>query len=74
MGQEDTGKRVAPHHSWLTHEIGIPALAEHIIGVMALAGANTEWRKFYSQLNRVYPLQNNPQLYLFPPEDIPGIE
>lgn len=72
--QDETGRRVAPHHSWLTDEIGIPALAEHLIGVMALAGANTEWRKFYSQLNRVYPLQNNPQLYLFPPEDISGIE
>ena len=67
---EDTGRRIRKHHQWLTDEIGIPALAEHLIGVMALATANTEWRKFYSQLNRVYPLQDNPQLYLFPPEDI----
>ena len=66
---EDTGLRKVKHHQWLTDEIGIPALAEHLIGVMALATANNDWRKFYSQLNRVYPLQNNPQLYLFPPED-----
>ena len=68
--QADTGKRKAKHHSWLTEEIGIPALAEHLIGVMALASANTQWRKFYEQLNRVYPLTDNPQLFLFPPEDI----
>lgn len=67
---EETGKRKTKHHSWLTDEIGIPALAEHLIGVMALAGANSDWRKFYAQLNRVYPLYNNTQLYLFPPEDI----
>lgn len=66
---EETGLRKVKLHQWLTDEIGIPALAEHLIGVMALATANNDWRKFYSQLNRGYPLQNNPQLYLFPPED-----
>lgn len=71
---EETGIRKAKHHQWLTDEIGIPALGEHLIGVMALAAANNDWRKFYSQLNRVYPLQNNPQLYLFPPDDIPMVE
>lgn len=67
---EETGTRKVKHHMWLTEEIGIPSLAEHLIGVMALAIANTEWRKFYAQLNRVYPLFDNPQLYLFPPEDV----
>jgi hypothetical protein len=41
---------------------------------MALATANTEWRKFYAQLNRVYLSFDNPQLYLFPPEDIRELE
>ena len=72
--KEDTGKRVAKHHSWLTEDMGIPSLAEHLIGVMALASANTEWRKFYSQLNRAYPIHENSQLYLFPPEDTPEQE
>jgi len=71
--QEENGKRHTKHHSWLTDDIGIPALAEHLIGVMALATANTQWRKFYEQLNRVYPSYENPQLYLFPPEDIPEL-
>jgi P63C domain len=71
--QEENGKRPAKHHSWLTDDIGIPALAEHLIGIMALATANTQWRKFYEQLNRVYPSYADPQLYLFPPEDIPEL-
>lgn len=66
----DIGRRKQKHHQWLTDEIGIPALAEHLIGVMALASANNDWKRFYSQLNRVYPLYNNTQLYLFPPDDI----
>ncbi|MGN6401944.1 MAG: P63C domain-containing protein [Flavisolibacter sp.] len=70
---EETGTRKVKHHMWLTDEVGIPSLAEHLIGVMALASANTEWRKFYSQLNKAYPLFNNPQLYLFPPEEIPEL-
>ena len=63
------GKRKVKHHQWLTDEIGIPALAEHLIGVLALMTANNDWRRFYAQLNRVYPIYENTQLYLFPPED-----
>lgn len=72
--EEESGRRKVKHHMWLTDDIGIPALAEHLIGVMALATANTEWRKFYGQLNRVYPLHDNPQLFLFPPDDIPELQ
>lgn len=72
---KETKSRKVKQHQWLTEDIGIPSLAEHLIGVMALATANKEWRKFYSQLNRVYPTFKSRQLYLdFPELDIPEDE
>ena len=61
---KETGTRKVKQHQWLTDDIGIPSLAEHLIGVMTLASANSTWRKFYDQLNRVFPLYNSKQLYL----------
>lgn len=62
------GKRKHKQHSFLTIDVGVPALNEHLIGVMALARANSSWNKFYSQLSIVYPVYKNSQLYLFPPD------
>lgn len=64
------GKRQHKLHSFLTVDVGVPALNEHIIGVMALARANSSWNKFYAQLSAAYPTYNNPQLFLFPPDQI----
>lgn len=62
------GKRKHKQHSFLTIDVGIPALNEHLIGVMALAKANSSWNRFYAQLSIAYPIYNNSQLYLFPPD------
>jgi len=56
--------RKVKHHMWLTEDIGIPSLAEHLIGVMTLARVNSNWRKFCDQLNRAFPIYNSTQLYL----------
>ncbi len=64
------GKRQHKQHSFLTVDVGVPALNEHIIGVMALARANSSWNKFYAQLSAAYPTYNNPQMFLFPPDQI----
>jgi hypothetical protein len=48
----------------------VPALNEHIIGVMALARANSSWNRFYAQLSAAYPTYNDPQLFLFPPDQV----
>jgi len=69
-----TGRRKVKKHSWLTEDMGIPSLAEHLIGVMALATANSGWRKFYSQLNRVYPVYDSRQLYLNYKDEEPDSE
>lgn len=67
---ENTRKRKNTHTSWLTIDVGIPALNEHLLGVMALAKANTSWRKFKDQMARVYPVHNDPKLYLFSPAEM----
>lgn len=64
------GKRKHKQHSFLTVDVGVPALNEHIIGVMALARANSSWNKFYAQLSAAYPTYNNPQMFLFPPDQV----
>jgi hypothetical protein len=66
--EEETKKRKVKHHQWLSDEIGVPALAEKLIGIQALIDANTNWRKFHAQLNRVFPTFDNPQLYLDLPD------
>ena len=49
------GYRKQKHHQWLTGEIGIPKLKEHLIGLIALMKAAPNWRRFLDMVNRVYP-------------------
>jgi len=50
-----SGYRKRRHHQWLTDNIGIPKLKEHLIGLIALMKAAPNWRKFLDMANRVYP-------------------
>jgi hypothetical protein len=52
------GQREHRHHQWLTHDIGHPALQEHLIGVMVLMkSVQTEhgWDEVVRRIQRVYP-------------------
>jgi hypothetical protein len=42
----------------LTDEIGEPRLREFFGGLLALARANTTWRKFYQMVERAFPKYN----------------
>jgi hypothetical protein len=48
------GQRKQRHHQWLTDNIGIPKLREHLAGVIALMKASSHWEGFYKLLDRVY--------------------
>lgn len=50
----EKGYRKRRHHQWLTDNVGIPELKEHIIGIIALMKAAPNWRKFKEMANRVY--------------------
>jgi hypothetical protein len=52
----ETGKRKAKHHQWLTTDVGHPALEAHISGIMALQRASGKnWSTFKRLLARAYP-------------------
>ena len=64
------GKRKTKKYNWLTVDLGLPQLNAHLNGVMTLAKANTTWRKFSDQMARVFPVHNDPTIYLFPPDQM----
>ena len=51
------------------HTQGIK-LNAHLNGVMTLTKANTTWRKFCDQMARVFPVHNDPTIYLYPPDEM----
>ncbi len=50
----EKGRRKQRHHQWLTDNIGIPKLREHIYGAIALMKASPNWGTFQRLLNRAY--------------------
>jgi hypothetical protein len=52
---EETGRRKAKHHQWLTQETGHPSLDKHFNGVLALMRANNNWDQFKRGVERAYP-------------------
>ncbi len=64
------GKRKTKKYNWLTVDLGLPQLNAHLNGVMTLAKANTTWRKFCDQMARVFPVHNDPTIYLYPPDEM----
>jgi hypothetical protein len=51
---DEKGHRKQRHHQWLTDNIGIPKLREHIYGAIALMKASPNWGTFLRLLNRAY--------------------
>lgn len=63
--KDDKGRRKYKYHQWLTEDIGNPRLREHLWAVIGLMRASSNWRSFYSLLNRAFPkYTDNPQLLL----------
>ena len=56
--KNETGRRRAMHHQWLTTDIGHPALQRHLTGVMAIMRGSIEWNHFRRMLQRAYPKTN----------------
>lgn len=53
--KDDRGRRKYKHHQWLTEDVGNPRLREHLAAVIALMRASSNWRNFYSLLQRAFP-------------------
>ena len=59
----ESGRRRSKHHQWLTTDVGHPALAEHLAGVIAIMKISSSWDQFEQRLAKVYPILGE-QLYL----------
>lgn len=53
--KDETGRRPVKHFQWLTDEIGIPALTQHIHAATALMRASDTWKEFKVLLDRALP-------------------
>ncbi len=51
----DLGRRKHRHHQWLTEDIGHPALAKHLMGVIALMRASSSWERLMRLIKRAFP-------------------
>jgi hypothetical protein len=51
---DEKGHRKQRHHQWLTDDIVIPKLREHIYGAIVLRKAAPNWVTFLRLLNRAY--------------------
>lgn len=63
--KEDTGRRKAAHHQWLTEDVGHPALSEHLHAVTGLMRACDDWDHFKRMLDRAFPVKGDQLLLLF---------
>jgi hypothetical protein len=63
--KDEKGRRKHRYHQRLTEDIGNPRLREHLWAVIGLMRASSNWRSFYSLLNRAFPKHtDHPQLFI----------
>ncbi len=64
---QDNGNRRAKHHQFLTDDVGLPALDEHLHGVRALLRVSRNWGEFMDMLDRAFPRQGDTPRLPFQP-------
>lgn len=60
--KDDRGHRKAKHHQWLTEDVGHPALAQHLYGLIGFMRASDSWDAFYRLVQRAFPKKNTQML------------
>jgi hypothetical protein len=63
--KDEKGNRKVKHHQFLTEDVGHPALAQHLYGVIGLMRIAETWDGFKGMLNKAYPKKNSRQLSFF---------
>jgi P63C domain len=64
--QNDRGSRKHKHHQWLTEDIGVPALSQHLYATIGFMRAASTWDQFYRMMQRAYPKLNSNLVLDFP--------
>lgn len=49
------GRRKAKHHQWLSDDIGVPALSQHMHAVLTLMRISSTWEQFMHWLDTAHP-------------------
>jgi len=60
------GERQSRHHQWLTEDVGHPALAQHLYGLIGFMRASDDWSQFYRLVQRAYPKKGDNLLLALP--------
>lgn len=64
--KDEKGNRKAKHHQWLTDDLGVPALNQHLHAVMTLMRASDNWELFKKMIDRSLPIRGDSlQMALF---------
>jgi P63C domain len=64
--KNEKGHRRAPHYWWLTEDVGHPALAQLLFGVIGLMRIAENWDEFMRMVDKAYPRRGDTlQLELF---------
>ncbi len=53
--KNEKGRRTNKLHQWLSDDVGVPALSQHLYGLILLARANNTWNRFYATVERLMP-------------------
>ena len=58
------GRRKAKHHQWLSDDLGIPGLSQHMHALIGFMRAEDDWHEFKIRFNRAFPKRgDNLQLF-----------
>jgi hypothetical protein len=68
--KNEKGRRNNKLHQWLSDDVGVPALSQHLFALIALARANTNWKRYMEMVDRAFPKFGDSFLLPFP--DIEG--
>jgi P63C domain len=70
--RDDQGRAKVHYHRWLTDDLGVPRLQEHLSAVIALMRASQDWRTFMRMMNRALPKwEGNYELELYDKDGLP---
>lgn len=70
--RDDHGRAKVHYHRWLTDDLGVPRLQEHLSAVIALMKASQDWRTFTRLINRALPKwEGNYELEMYDKDGLP---
>lgn len=67
--RDGRGRRPAKHHMWLTDDVGHPALAQHLYGLIGFMRAADSWDQLYRMVQRAFPKKGDNLLLPLPETD-----